>query len=124
MEHDCSIGGATHAGIGDAYHVFDACLKDPGRQGHVPHLRHSRIAAWSTVLEHHDTSRINLEPRIINPGVEILNILKYDCPPAMLHEFRGGRRRLDYSTIRTQIAVQHSDPAAWFQGLSQRLDDV
>src|SRR5215472_12048902 len=31
VQHYGSIGGAAHAGVRDAYHVFHALLKNPGR---------------------------------------------------------------------------------------------
>src|SRR5215472_14058005 len=86
VQHDCSIGGAAHAGVRDAHYILHALLKNPGRQRHVANFGHSRIAARTAVLEHHDTAGIDVQGGIINAGIEIFDVLEDDGAPAMLHQ--------------------------------------
>ena len=106
-----SVGGAAHAGIRDAHHVGDARLRSFGGRPMLPTSAMPGIALGAAVLEHQHAVLVDIEIRIVDARVVMLDALEDHGAPAMPHEARGRRGRLHHRTVGREIAAQHRDAA-------------
>jgi hypothetical protein len=85
MEHHRPVSRTAHSSIRDANHVGDALLQYLGREGHIANFGHSRIAARAAVLQYHYATLVHFQSGIIDPGVEVFDVLEHDGAAAMRH---------------------------------------
>ncbi len=118
-----AISGSAHASVRDADHVFEPAFEYFGWQTHIADLRHARIAARSTVLEHKNRIFVHHQIRVLDAFVIVLNIFEGHGRAAMAQQMRRCRRRLDYRAVRREIAPQYCDPTVFRQRIVHRPND-
>src|SRR5215210_1733299 len=74
MQHDGAESGSRHTRIGDAHHVFHACLRELLWNGQITCLRHTRPVG-AGILQHEHIVRCYIKLRIIDTGAEVAKIL-------------------------------------------------
>ena len=77
-EHHRAVGRAAHARVGDAHHVGDARFSSFGGKRHIADLGHPGIALRAAVLEHHHAVFVDVQRRIVDSLLEILDVLEDD----------------------------------------------
>ena len=124
MEDDGAVGGAAHAGVGDADHVGDALAQQLGRQAHVAAFGHAGIAARAAALEDEDRGGVDVELGVGDAGVVVLDALEHDRTAAVAQEGGRGGGRLDDRTVGGEVAAQDGDAALGLDRVGERTDHV
>src|SRR5262245_12350261 len=119
-----AVRGAAHARVRDAHHVGDAFLQYLGRQRHVADLGHAGIALRPAVLEHHHAAFVDVELRVVDARVEVLDALEHHRAAAVLHELGRGGGWFYYRAVRAEVAAQYRDPGVLLERLLERRNDV
>ena len=86
MQNDRAVGGSAHPGVGDANHIFHAALEKFRGELHVSDFGHAGIAFRTRILEHQHAVFINVEMRIIDALLIVLDRFEHDRAATMIHE--------------------------------------
>ena len=69
VQHHGAVGGAAHAGVGDADHVGHAGGQQFRRQAHIADLGHAGVALGAAVLHHEDGAGVHVERRVVDAAL-------------------------------------------------------
>src|SRR6476659_4834479 len=90
VQHHGAVRRATHARVRNAHYVGDALLQELRRQRHVANFRHAGVALRPAVLQHHDAALVDVELRIVDAPMEVLDVLEHHRAPLVPEELRRG----------------------------------
>src|SRR5580692_7721326 len=124
MQDYGAVGGAAHARVGNADHVFDAFAQNFWGQGHVADFGHAGIAAGAAILQDHHAGFVNIEIFLINARVKIFDGIEDDGAASVLQEVRAGGGKFDDGAVGGEIAAQDGDAGIFFEGLRERVDYI
>ncbi len=122
MQHDGAEGGAAHAAVRHADHVFHALLGQLLRNRQVAGFRHARRADRSGVAQDQDIVFGDIQVRIIDAVGHVLDGIEDHGPADMA--LLGSRRLLEDGAARGDVAAQHGDAAVLVDGVVERPDHV
>jgi hypothetical protein len=63
-------------------------VQELARQGHVRHLGHAGVAAWSAPAQDEHRAGVDVQSRVVDAGVEVLDRVEDDSPPAVAQQVR------------------------------------
>ena len=124
MQHNRTEGGAAHACIRNAHHIFDAFLCELFRYRQIARLRHAGRAFGPGVLHHQNVVFFDIELRVINALRQIFQRLKHHRAAGVLHQLGRCCRLLDDCAFRCEVAAQHGDAAAFEDRIIERAHHV
>src|SRR5688572_14360529 len=124
MQHNGSVRGAAHPAVADSHHVADALCEQLLRQWHVRNFRHPGIALGAAAAQHEHGVGIDIELRIVDAVVEVLDAVENQSASAVLNEVRRGGCGFDDGTGWSQVPAQHGDTAFGQQRLISKPDDL
>ncbi len=124
VQHHGAVGGAAHAGVGDADHVLHALPQQLRRQAHVAHLGHAGVALGAAVLHDHHAARVDVQVLIDDARLVVLQVLEHHGPAPVLEQLGRGGRGLEHRAARRQVAAQDADAAIRDQRVVQRADHL
>ena len=119
-----AIGGARHAGVGNAHHILYALAQHLWRQAHVAHFGHAGIALGAAVFEHHDAGLVDIERLVVDLCLVVVDVLEHHGAAGMNHQVRAGGRRFEHTAIGRKIALQNRDATMAGESLVDRPDHV
>ena len=73
VEDDGAEGGAAHAGVGDAHHVFDALAGELHGDGQIAGFGHAGCALGAGVAEDEDVVGGDVEVGIVDAGGHVFD---------------------------------------------------
>ena len=80
VQHDRAVRGAAHPAVADPHHVAHALREQLRRQRHVGHLGHARVALRPAAAQHQHRVGVDVEVRVVDPGVQVLDRVEDDAP--------------------------------------------
>ena len=111
VQDDGAGGGAAHAAIRNAHHVFDAGARELPGDRDIARLGHPRRAARTDVAQHQDVIALDVERLVVDAADEVIDVVEDHGATFVLHKLRIGRRLLDDCAAGCQVSAQDRDPA-------------
>ena len=92
VQNDRAVRGAAHARVGDADHVGDALAQKLLAAAACCRPRPCPDSLSGRVFQHHHAVLIDVEVRIVDAGVKVLDVLEDDRAAAVLQQVRAWPR--------------------------------
>ena len=77
--------------------------------GMLDDLRHAGVALGSAAAEHEHRVGVDVEVRVVDPSVEVLDGVEDQGPTAVAQQVRRGSCRLDERAVGGEVAAEHRD---------------
>ena len=106
MQDDGAEGGAAHAGVGDADHVFDALAGELERDREIAGFGHAGCALWAGVAEDEDVFGSDVEVGEVDAGGHVFDGVEDYGAAGVAEEVGRGGGVLDDGSTRRQIAME------------------
>src|SRR5207248_3880929 len=90
VEDDGAEGGAAHASIGDAHHVFDALARELHRNWKITSFGHAGCALGTGVAQDKDVVGSDVEVGIVNAIGEVFDAVKVNRTAGVTQKMRRG----------------------------------
>ena len=124
VEDDGAEGGAAHAGVGDAHHVFDALACELHGDWQIAGFGHAGCAFGTGVAEDEDVVGGDVEVGIVDAIGQVFDAVEDDGAAGVAHEVRRCGGVLDDGAEGREIAVEDRHRAFGFERRGEAADDV